>query len=225
MFVPSDSVGSRGIDEDELSILLSRDGEFRFVDGGDAVSDRNPLPVDEDRALGRGEIGVTEVRRRHVAKAGPRKERCAQDSRISADQQRLGILWIPARQFDETSRAIRFGKFAAVPARRPTAVAGQQPDLEELEGILVAVVFGMTDSGSGAHDLDVASNCPTDVAGTIFVGDRALPDIGDDFHVGMGVAAKAGAGRDLVVIPDHEGAKWTIRPIALSRNDEVVVGL
>jgi hypothetical protein len=34
------------------------DGEFGLVDGGDAVSDRNPLPVDEDHALGRGEIGV-----------------------------------------------------------------------------------------------------------------------------------------------------------------------
>src|ERR1700758_5469586 len=104
VFVPSDSVGSRGIDEDELSILLSRDGEFRFVDGGNAVSDNNPLPVDEDRALGRGEIGVTEVRRRRVGKAGPRKKRSTQDPCISADQKRLGILWIPARQFDKAPR-------------------------------------------------------------------------------------------------------------------------
>jgi hypothetical protein len=57
-------VSSGGVDENEFSILLSRDGEFGLVDGGDAVTDRNPLPVDEDRALGRGEIGVAESSRR-----------------------------------------------------------------------------------------------------------------------------------------------------------------
>jgi hypothetical protein len=30
-----------GINEDEFSILLRRDGEFRFIDGGDTVANRN----------------------------------------------------------------------------------------------------------------------------------------------------------------------------------------
>jgi hypothetical protein len=66
-------VSSGGVDENEFSILLSRDGEFGLVDGGDAVTDRNPLPVDEDRALGRGEIGVAESSRR-VGEGGSGKK-------------------------------------------------------------------------------------------------------------------------------------------------------
>jgi hypothetical protein len=41
----------------------------------------------------------------------------------------------------------------------------------------------------------------------------------------VGVAAEAGAGRDLVVIPDHEGPKGAIRAIAVSRNHEMVARL
>src|ERR1700746_958583 len=106
VFIPSVGVSSGGIDEDEFSILLRRNGEFGLVDSGDAVSDCNPLPVDEDRALGRGEIGVSEVRRRRVGNGGPGKERGAENARIGADQKRLGILRISARQFNETSGAI-----------------------------------------------------------------------------------------------------------------------
>ncbi len=104
-------------------------------------------------------------------------------------------------------------------------MAWKQPDLKQLEGIFVAIMFGMADTRSGAHDLDIASNSSTDVAGTVFVRDRALADIGYDFHVRMRVATKAGARSDLVVIPDHEGAEGTIRRIAFSRNDEVVARL
>jgi len=181
-------------------------------------------PLTRIAPLGRGEIGVSEGQRR-VGQSGPGKERGSQDPRISADQKRLRILRIPARQLDETSGAIRFGEFAAVPARLPAAVARKQPDLEELEGAFVAIVLGMTDPGSSAHDLDVASHGPADIAGAVFMGHRALADIGDDFHVGMGVAAKASAGRDLVVVPDHEGAEGTIRLVAAGRNDEVMARL
>jgi hypothetical protein len=41
----------------------------------------------------------------------------------------------------------------------------------------------------------------------------------------MGVTAKAGTGRDLVIVSDHEGAEGTIRLVAAGRNDEVMAGL
>ena len=63
---------------------------------------------------------------------------------------------------------------------------------------------------------------PADIAGAVFVRHRALADIGDDFHIGMGVMAKAGAGRDLIVVPDHQGAEGAIRLITVGRDDEVV---
>jgi hypothetical protein len=43
VFTPFAGVKSGGINEDELGILHRRDGEFGFVDGGDAVADRNSL--------------------------------------------------------------------------------------------------------------------------------------------------------------------------------------
>jgi len=160
-----------------------------------------------------------------VGKCGPGMKRCTQDPRVGADQEGLGIPRIPGCKLDEASGAIRLREFAAVPARRPSALAWKQPELEKLEGAFVAIVFGMTDSGAGAHDLDIASNGPTDVAGAIFMRDRALPDIGDDFHVRVTVAAETGAGRYLVVIPDHEGPKGAIRGITVGRNYEMVARL
>ena len=39
-------VQSAGLDEDEFGILLSCYVEFGLVDGGDAIADCNPLPVE-----------------------------------------------------------------------------------------------------------------------------------------------------------------------------------
>jgi hypothetical protein len=86
-------------------------------------------------------------------------------------------------------------------------------------------VFGMTDSCAGTHDLDVASNRSADLARTVLVRHRALADIGDDFHVSMEMTAEAGSGRDLVVVPDHEGAERTILGITVGRNNEVMTRL
>ena len=107
---------SGGIDENEFGILLRRDGEFGLVDGGDAVADRNPLPVDEDHALGGGEIGMPESRR-GVSKCGAGEKRGAEYPRVGADREGIGILRISARELDKASGAIRFGEFAAVPPR------------------------------------------------------------------------------------------------------------
>ena len=51
-------MSSGGLNEDEFRILLGRDGKFGLVDGGDAVPHRNPLPIDDDHALGGSEIAM-----------------------------------------------------------------------------------------------------------------------------------------------------------------------
>jgi hypothetical protein len=51
-------VNSGGGDEDEFRILVGRDDEFGLIDSGGAIADSDPLPVDEDRALARCEIGI-----------------------------------------------------------------------------------------------------------------------------------------------------------------------
>src|ERR1700677_3728052 len=178
VFTPFAGVKSGGVDENEFSILLRRDGEFGFVDGGDAVTDRDPPPIDEDHALGGGDIGGAESSRR-VGKRGSGEKRGAEYPRVGADREGIGVRRIPAGQLDKAAGAIRFGEFAAVPTWRPTAVSRKQPDLEQLERVCVAVVFGMTDPGSRAHDLDIASDGPADIAGAVFVRHGALAAIGD----------------------------------------------
>jgi hypothetical protein len=160
-----------------------------------------------------------------MRKSGPGKKRRAENPRVGTDQKGFSVVRISTCQLDEASGAIPFGEFAAVPPRRPAAVAWKQPDLEDLEGVFAAIVLGMTDSGAGAHDLDIAGNGPADVAGAIFMRDRPLPDVCNDFHVRVSVAAEAGAGRDLVVIPDHKGPEGAVRGIAVTRNDEMVARL
>jgi hypothetical protein len=83
----------------------------------------------------------------------------------------------------------------------------------------------MTDAGSRTDDLNVAGYGPTDIADAIFVRDGALANVSDDFHVRMRVTAEAGAGRDFVVVPDHESSERAIHAIAAGRNDEVVARL
>src|ERR1700722_8052585 len=209
MFSPSAAESSSRVDEDEFSVLLGRDGEFGLVDGCDAIPDHNPSPIDGHHALRGSEIAVP-VPIRRVGEDGPGNQRRAHDASIGAYKQRLRGLRLPACQLDETSRPICFRKLAAVPAGRPAALTGKQPDLEELQRILIAIVLGMPDPGSGTYDLDVARYGAANIADAILMGDRALADIGDDFHVCMGVQSEAGPGRDLVVVPNHERAK---RPV------------
>jgi hypothetical protein len=98
----------------------------------------------------------------------------------------------------------------------------KQPDLEQLERNLATIALGMSNTRPGAHDLNVARYRAADVAGAVFVRDDALPDIGNDFHVGMWVTAEAGTWGDFVVVPDHQSAKRTICGVTVRRDYKVV---
>ena len=80
-------------------------------------------------------------------------------------------------------------------------VIGDDPDLEYLRGVVLQIIFRMAYAGPSAHHLDVASYCPADIALVVTVRDRPTADIGDDFHVLMGVERKAGLRRDGVIVP------------------------
>jgi hypothetical protein len=68
--------------------------------------------------------------------------------------------------------------------------------------LLFQIVFGVPDTGAGAHDLDVSRFGSAFVTETVPVRHCARTDIGDDLHVGVRVRWKACVGRDLVIIPD-----------------------
>jgi hypothetical protein len=83
----------------------------------------------------------------------------------------------------------------------------------------------MTDPRPRANNLHVARYSAADVAGAVLVRDDALPDIGDDFHVGVWMTAEAGTRCDLVVVPDHQSAKRNICGVTVSGNCKMVACL
>src|SRR4029077_12903811 len=87
------------------------------------------------------------------------------------------------------------------------------------------IVFGVTYAGASAHHLHIARFGTALVAKTVLMGDRAFADIGDDFHVGMGMGGKAGVRRDLVVVPHAQRAVAHIGGIIVTGEREVVSGL
>jgi len=80
-------------------------------------------------------------------------------------------------------------EFAAVPARSPAALAREQPDLEELERIFVAIVFGMTNACSGTHESNrhlesVVRSAPVnaDCRGPVAAGRRSARSIANPMN-------------------------------------------
>ncbi|MNE82382.1 hypothetical protein D3C80_1791020 [compost metagenome] len=57
------------------------------------------------------------------------------------------------------------------------------------------------------------------------MGDRALADVGDDFHLFMRMRREAGAGGDLVVIPDSQWAPAHALGVVVLGEREVVLGV
>ena len=73
-------------------------------------------------------------------------------------------------------------------------------------GNRLAVVLRVANAGAGAHHLHVARLGASLMAEAVLMRDRALPHIGDDLHVGVGMRREAGVGRDLVVVPYPQGS-------------------
>src|SRR3954468_15236479 len=112
-------------------------------------------------------------------------EPCAEDARIGADRQGLAIVRVAARQHDEAAAALLLRERPRAPARGPAAPVRDDPDLEDAGRLVLAIILGMANARPGRHDLHVAGIGAAPVAETVLVTDRALPDIGDDLHVGM----------------------------------------
>jgi hypothetical protein len=82
----------------------------------------------------------------------------------------------------------------------------------------------MTHAGPGAHHLHVAGFGAALVAKAVLMGDCAFANIGDDFHVGVGMGGKAGIRRDLVIVPHPQGAVAHIVGVVVAAEREVMLG-
>src|SRR3984893_953264 len=102
---------------------------------------------------------------------------------------------------------------------------GLDPDLEDFCLGRLQIIFGVAYAGARAHHLHVARFGAALVAETVLMGDRALADIGDDFHVGVGMRGKSAVRRDLFVVPHPQGAVAHVAGVVMAAEREVVLRL
>ena len=93
-------------------------------------------------------------------------------------------------------------------AGRTSFFGGLDPDLVEVGVVLGGgVELAVSHAGAGTHVLEVSGFDDGAVAHAVLMLELALDDVGEDFHVGMGVLGEAAAGSDGVVVDDAEVAE------------------
>src|SRR4051812_14885769 len=83
----------------------------------------------------------------------------------------------------------------------------------------------MSDAAAGAHPLDFAGTDGATAAAGILVGNGAVQDVGDDFHVAMGMRRETGAALDPVFVDDPQGPEAFIGRVVIIAEGEGVAGL
>jgi len=83
----------------------------------------------------------------------------------------------------------------------------------------------VADAGARAHYLHIARFGAALVAQAVLVGDGAFTDIGDDFHVGVGMGRETRAGGDGVVVPHPQRAPAHAGRIVVAGEGKVVLGI
>ena len=80
----------------------------------------------------------------------------------------------------------------------------------------------MTDSGSGAHNLDVAGVCLPDVPLIVAMRYRAFAKIADDLDIFVVMEAKSRVGSDLIVVEHDEIPDRFVGRIAVGPDGKVM---
>src|SRR5262249_52340923 len=184
----------------------------------------DPRAVDLDRAGGRHQIAVTPFAER-VFDGLADLQRGAEHARAGTDRQRVVVVVEPARERHDAPGTIGVGERLRPPRRRAPLGARDDPDLENPGRLPFQVVFGVPDTGTGAHHLDVTGLGSALVAETVLVRHRALADVGDDLHVRVRVGRKAGIGGDLVIVPYPQRAPAHARGVGVLAEGKMVLGL
>ena len=203
--------------ESSSAVILS----CGLVADRDAVAGVDANAVDLDAAGRRHQIEVARFAGR-VLRALAGFQRGGKHPRVGTDRQCVLVIGKSAGDGDEIAGAVRFRERFRAPGRLAALRLRFDPDLEDLGRLRLQIVFGVTDTGAGAHHLNVARFGAALVAEAVLMGDRALADIGDDFHVGVGCGGKAGVRRDLVVVPHPQGAVAHIAGVVVTAEREVV---
>ena len=177
----------RRIHQHDFHIFQRRHGDRAFVADRRTVARFDAHAVDLDRALGRHEITVAVSPNSYSAvspafSAGPARGH----PRGSAAHRSSPAM--PLASVDERPARSPFGNGLRAPVGAPPRCVGHDPDLEDPGGPVSRLysacampVPALITCTSPASVRPFCPGCP--------VGDRALADIGDDFHVASADAA------------------------------------
>jgi hypothetical protein len=100
------------------------------------------------------------------------------------------------------------------------------PDLQQMGGAVGGgIEFAVGDAGSGTQTLDVAGIDRGAIAHAVFVGDRAGQDVGNDFHILVGMGAKALARRNVIFIDHAQTAEAHVGRVMVTAKGKAVMGL
>jgi len=157
----------------------------------------------------------------------PRRQPGAIETGIGLDHQRaiVDILVKSAGQNLQLINTIALRKSFAVPARVSSGRARFDPDLEQTGFVILEILFAVHDTATGAHHLNIACFGPACIAHIIAMGNGALTDIGDDFHILMAVHRKAGLRCNLIIIPYPDRAKTHAGGIPIFAKGKMMAGL
>ena len=157
----------------------------------------------------------------------PLGQRRAGEAGIGADPQcallKIGVE--TAGQHFERTGTVAPGKLLGIPARRAAFFLRLDPYLEQPGFLIAEIVFAVLDSGTCAHHLDIAGQGMAFIANRIAMGDRALPDIGDNLHVRVRMGWKTALGGDFIVVPDAQGSPAHPGRIVITAEGEMVAGV
>ena len=80
---------------------------------------------------------------------------------------------------------------------------GLDPDLQKMgHAAFVVIELGVTHAGARAHALHITGNNGRAIAHRIFVRQRTIQHITDDFHVAVTMGTEAGTGLHAILV-DH----------------------
>lgn len=106
------------------------------------------------------------------------------------------------------------------------ALAWANPDLQQAAWFGAGgVELAVGDAAAGAHELDLAGAQHAAVAHAVFVLERAIEDVAEDFHVAVRMGGEAGTWGDDILIDNAEAAEAHVGGIIIICEGEGVVAV
>ena len=212
---------SERLDQDNFAVCHGPDAQPCLITHGHAIAGGDRESVDFDLAAGRHQIHPVPGSN-FVVGALPCCKRSRCQPGFSTNRQRLVIAGQATGERDEGAGPLASGELASAPGRRQSGLLRVNPYLENARFHILQVVLAVHDPGACAHHLHIASDGTAAVAEAVFMGDGALADVGDDFHVPVRVRFEPRLRRDAVFVPYAQAAPAHALDVMITSKGKVV---